>query len=247
MFLNGAASQYKNRKNFINLANHEADFGMPADWHFFATSHRKGPCDGVGGTVKRLAARASLQRPFENQIQTPLQLFEWAKDNIKGVHFAYATSEEILETGKKLAQRFLTSKAIEGTQQLHAFVSMPYCKTKIKAQEYSFASSETTFSVSSISLKELLEWEKIRGYVTCEYDGKWWLAYGLEQCQSTREIKVKFLHPSGPATSFSFPRKDDVLTVPHGAILSAVSPVTATGRTYTLTETEMAEATMCLQ
>ncbi len=73
-FSDGAASQYKNRKNFINLANHEADFGMPADWHFFATSHGKGPCDEVRGTVKRLAARASLQRPYENQIQTLLQL-----------------------------------------------------------------------------------------------------------------------------------------------------------------------------
>ena len=65
-FSDGAASQYKNRENFINLANHEADFGMPADWHFFATSHGKGPCDGVGGTVKGLAARANLQRPYEN-------------------------------------------------------------------------------------------------------------------------------------------------------------------------------------
>ena len=62
-FSDGAASHYKNRKNFINLANHEADFGMPADWHFFATSHVKGPCDGDGGALKRLAARASLQRP----------------------------------------------------------------------------------------------------------------------------------------------------------------------------------------
>ena len=62
-FSDGAASHFKNRKNFINLANHEADFGMPADWHFFATSYVKGPCDGVGGALKRLAARASLQRP----------------------------------------------------------------------------------------------------------------------------------------------------------------------------------------
>ena len=44
---------------------HEADFGVPAEWHFSATSHGKGACDGVGGTVKRLAARASLQRPYE--------------------------------------------------------------------------------------------------------------------------------------------------------------------------------------
>ena len=99
-FSDGAASHYKNRKNFINLANHEADFGMPADWHFFATSHVKGPCDGVGGAVKRLATRASLQRPYEDQIQTPMQLFEWAKESIKSVHLAYATSEAILEAGK---------------------------------------------------------------------------------------------------------------------------------------------------
>ena len=56
----GAASQYKNRKKLIKLCHHEEDFGVAAEWHFSATSHGKGACDGVGGTVKRLAARASL-------------------------------------------------------------------------------------------------------------------------------------------------------------------------------------------
>ena len=162
---------------------------MPANWHFFAFFHGKGPCDGVGGVVKRLAARA---RPYDDQIQTPIQLFEWAKESIESVHFAYATSEAILEAGEKLVERFQASKAIEGRQKIHAFVSIPKCKTKIKAREYSFASNETTFRVSSIPSKQLPEWEKINGYVTCEYDGKWWLAYLLEQCHATREIKVKF-------------------------------------------------------
>ena len=65
-FLDGAASQYKNRKNFINLCLHKDDFGISAEWHFYATSHGKGACDGVGGTVKRLAARASLQKPYND-------------------------------------------------------------------------------------------------------------------------------------------------------------------------------------
>ena len=39
-FSDGAASQCKNRKNLINLAFHEEDFGMAAEWHFFA-SHKK--------------------------------------------------------------------------------------------------------------------------------------------------------------------------------------------------------------
>ena len=33
-FSDGAASQYKNRTNFINLCNHEVDFGIQAEWHF---------------------------------------------------------------------------------------------------------------------------------------------------------------------------------------------------------------------
>ena len=60
-FSDGCAAQYKNRKNFANLCHHEDDFGMPAEWHFFATSYGKGPCNGVRGTVKRLAAEAVLE------------------------------------------------------------------------------------------------------------------------------------------------------------------------------------------
>ena len=64
-FSDGAAAQHKNHKNFINLCYHEAYFGINAEWHFFATSHGKGSCDGVGGTIKQLEAKASLQRPCD--------------------------------------------------------------------------------------------------------------------------------------------------------------------------------------
>ena len=60
-FSDGAVSQYKNHKNFINLCHHKEDFGVCAEWHFSATSHGKGACDRLGGTVKSLATRASLQ------------------------------------------------------------------------------------------------------------------------------------------------------------------------------------------
>ena len=62
--MDGSAAQYKNQKIFINLCYHHSDFGVQAEWHFYATSHGKGPCDGIGGTVKRLAAKASLQREY---------------------------------------------------------------------------------------------------------------------------------------------------------------------------------------
>jgi hypothetical protein len=38
---------YKNKKNFINPVLPKTDFGTEAEWHFFETSHGKGPCDDV--------------------------------------------------------------------------------------------------------------------------------------------------------------------------------------------------------
>jgi hypothetical protein len=66
----------QNKYNFINLYHHNTDFGINAEWHFFAISHGKGPCDGVGVTIKRVAAHSSLQL---HQISTPAQLYSGAK------------------------------------------------------------------------------------------------------------------------------------------------------------------------
>ena len=60
-FSDGCAAQYKNCKHSINLCHHFHDFSIECTWNFFATSHGKSPCDGIGGTVKRLTSQASLQ------------------------------------------------------------------------------------------------------------------------------------------------------------------------------------------
>ena len=121
-FSDGAASQYKNRKNFSNLCHHELDFGIKAEWHLSATSHGKGACDGLGGTVKRLAARASLQRPYQEKIMTPLQLYDWARTSLKAIQFSYCTCSEYSEVKEQLEIRFANSRTITGTRQYHSFI-----------------------------------------------------------------------------------------------------------------------------
>ena len=58
------------------------NFNIEAERHFSAMVYGKGPCDGVGGSVKRLSAHASLQRPYKHQILTHHQLFECTLKNI---------------------------------------------------------------------------------------------------------------------------------------------------------------------
>jgi len=59
-FTDDAKQHFKNRFQISNLLHHEEDFGILAEWHFHATAHGKGGCDGVGAAFKREATRASL-------------------------------------------------------------------------------------------------------------------------------------------------------------------------------------------
>ena len=38
-FSDGSGAQYKNWNNFDSLVRHKEDFGIDAEWHFFATSY----------------------------------------------------------------------------------------------------------------------------------------------------------------------------------------------------------------
>jgi hypothetical protein len=108
-----AGAQYKNYKNFCNLLFHKKDFYVEAEWHFFATSHEKRPCDGIiGGTVKRMARRASLQGG--TTIQTPQALFEWCTENLLNIKSFFVSSSDIDENKRFLESRFDKAKTIPG-------------------------------------------------------------------------------------------------------------------------------------
>ena len=103
---------------------HKEDFGISTEWHFSATAHGKGACDGLGGTIKRLAARANLQKPYDDQIMTPRQLFDWATSSIPTIHFDYCSSDDYETEKKYLEQRFLKALTIPGTRKLRSFIHL---------------------------------------------------------------------------------------------------------------------------
>ncbi|XP_074107699.1 uncharacterized protein LOC141532965 [Cotesia typhae] len=86
---------------------------------FFATAHGKGPCDGVGGTVKIRASRASLQLPPDEQILTPVQFFEWVSKNLTNINVRFSTVDAYNLIKDKLEDRFKNAKTIPATQKIH--------------------------------------------------------------------------------------------------------------------------------
>ena len=99
----------------MNLCLHKQDFGLEAEWIFFATSHSKSPCDGIGGSVKRHTAKRSLQRPKNDQIlsyQTMLDVREAEKTKIK---FFGISKERMDEVRKLLQEQFSKGNTVPGT------------------------------------------------------------------------------------------------------------------------------------
>ena len=155
---------------------------MTGEWHFFGTSRGKGPCDGIEGCIKRLAARASLQRPYDKQILTPHQLYEFACAEIKTINFYYATTEEHNSEAEALQQRFDLARTIAETHGLHSF--LPISKDKLEVREFS-ASPVAREECVSLMQYASIQRPVMRGYVIAVYDGHWWLACVLRSLEES--------------------------------------------------------------
>ena len=226
----GAAGQYKNCKNFQNLLKHEEDFGVAAEWHFFATSHGKSPCDGIGGTVKRLARSASLQATVSGHIVTPNQLFDWANAHIPGVQFFYVESNAV-ETLflTVLANRFKDLKTVPGTRTHHCF--------RVSNNELCmYRMSSDTLGITTKSAAPTIV--RVGQYVAAMYDEDWYVGVIQEVCQDTSDAHIKFMHPKGPTRRLAWPKHVDECYVPMDHILCtiAVSSTSSSERTYVLDE-----------
>ena len=128
----GAGQHFKNKSNFYNLLFHEKDFGIPAKWHFHATAHGKGACDGIGANLKRGARRASLQLSSKSHILTPEDLYEWANKFCKETKVFYTTKESYEQTVSQLKPRLDKAQSIPGTLNYHAIIPVDEFTLKLK-------------------------------------------------------------------------------------------------------------------
>ena len=114
--------------------------------------------------MKRLAARASLQRPYNQQIMTPRQLYNWAHDNIPAIFFHYCSIEEYKAEEQFLQDRFARACTIAGTRKPHFFI--PSSESTLLTKQYSNSPSYREVKIiAEVSGHHTLE--SINGFITC--------------------------------------------------------------------------------
>ena len=107
-------------RTFLTSVNHEHDFDVSCLWIFFATSHEKSPCDCIGGTLKRLAARNSPQQPMKNQND----FFNFCNDTITSVTSSFLSHEQIEQCRVTMKDCYEIAKMVSDTRSFHHFMPL---------------------------------------------------------------------------------------------------------------------------
>ena len=254
-FSDGCSGQYKNFKNFFNLTHHFQDFNLEASWSFFATSHGKSPCDGVGGMVKRKLAQASLKRPIDNQILSTEDAYTFCKDEITSVTFFLISKEALHNTRAFLQSRYAAASTVPGTRSFHHFESDSTGLLKFKrisddlsfCGNHNFLCADTSFNVPVVSLMS---------YVCCMYDSHWWVGLVVEVDSTANDLQINFLHPCGPSRYFYWPAREDICWVSMSHVLcqidqpklaSAAATMRHASLKYVLLESDQKHIKMCYE
>ena len=234
-YSDGAASQYKNCKNMRNLCFHEEDFGVEAEWHFFATSHGKSPCDGIGGTVKRLAARASLHATTRGHILTPAELFNFATTNIAGINFVFAKTDDVQAHEQSLNSRMSNILTVIGTRSHHRFV--PLGKHAVQMYRLSQDEVHTRMSVSSEDqpdepqvLTQNNDLFQCGKYVAAVYSDEWYIGVITDRSTENQDVLLSFMRRNKRTQALTWGSNENCW-VPFANILRVVPSPDVTGRT----------------
>jgi len=109
-------SQYRNASIFNLVSLHKSMFNISASWHYFESGHGKGPCDGVGGAVKRAADLAVKKGRL---ITTASTFYEWGITQTgSAVTYLLVKKDKVKAASLELAS--LGAVRVLGTMKTHA-------------------------------------------------------------------------------------------------------------------------------
>jgi hypothetical protein len=139
IFSDGAASQFKQKYNLCNLTFFNETFGIDVAWHFFASGHGKGACDGIGATIKRSVWLRVKTGKF--QVTNAEEFYNCALRIDSTVNVFFLSSENIRQDYTSLCVRWDGIKTIPGTQTFHCFA--PVSPNVVMARHFSADSRQT--------------------------------------------------------------------------------------------------------
>lgn len=128
-------SQYRNKTIFQLLSLHESEFNVTTTWNYLEAGHGKGPCDGLGASVKCSASLAVKQN--KAVIQNASDFFAWTQrqsSNESVVSYLFISQEQYDQSGEIIKGRSQDLLPVKGTMRIHAVLPISehvvYCRER---------------------------------------------------------------------------------------------------------------------
>lgn len=116
-------SQYRNKSIFRLISTHGEEFGVQARWNYLESGHGKGPCDGLGASVKRSADNAI--KHGKDTMHNASYFFSYAQKTTEDgskVKYIYYTQEDYDEAKSTLDGK-TPIQAVHGSFKIHYVVA----------------------------------------------------------------------------------------------------------------------------
>jgi hypothetical protein len=239
------ASQYRNRSIVQLVANFPAYFnGINASWQFLEKGHGKGPCDGVGGSLKKAADQAVKQGAIISGAQ---EFFRWAEKSTGAITCVFLTSQEI----KSGEHRLHNPGYLKGISSIHSLrpygghlwmretsCFQPCCSAepgcpgwmntgfciKTVEENVNIEISLPVTRATSATVEGNKEGETEKGQyivgdlVEAEYEGKRYIGEIKEYSQEEQDFLISFMR-KGRKNHYVWPKKvDQVWVIPEHII-----------------------------
>ena len=105
------SSQFRNKHLMYIIAQHDKMFGIPCTWTYFESGHGKGPCDGIGGSSKRLADLAV--KTDKASIRCAQDFADWGNKSSKKVQYSVVSQSDYIVAKNEI--NLFNAKPVPGT------------------------------------------------------------------------------------------------------------------------------------
>ena len=157
-------------------------------------------------------------------------MLEFCESKIKNIKFYEINFQN---------NRFSIGVTVTGTRSFHHFIRVSNTQISFKrTSEDVVIYGAFSFTQSKNADCEKLNDIKLADNVACTYDQFWWIGLVDHIDEANKDVKVKFLHPHGPAKPFCWPNHEDVCWVPFTNIITILNAPTTSGRVYQITDEE---------
>lgn len=261
-------SQYRNRFIFDAINNHESKYGCPATWNYYESGHGKNACDGLGGTVKRLADQ--YVRSGKSVIQDADDFFNWAtSSSMKEVKFFFVSKDECESTNEFMPQ--IQFPPIKGTLKIHSAKVNSYgqfctrdklcyceiCNSGLICETWRIIETEKTKKHTLPRIVEVPDDTtsadsdeptcSAGDFVAALYESKWYIGK-VVQVDDDKDVEVSFMQQR--RSLFQWPAHEDIIWVSEDKVLCKIAcpvPHGKYGRMYQLNEDEKIKIDHCFK